>query len=332
MKNNFDTPILLIFFNRPSYFKEVLKQVSLVKPTTLFLSQDGPRNSNDLGNINKCREFIDQIDWDCKIYKNYNDSNKGCGEHVPNSISWAFSYTDRLIILEDDCVPSKSFFYFCDTLLKKFNNDERIFLITGMNHLDYYLENDNDYFFSNIGSIAGIATWKRVWEKVDFDLNIINDYENKKALFRNIEVNSKKLFNSNILITVKNLRKKIEKGEKLSSWSSIFGFYTQVLNSQFLIVPTKNLVRNIGISGVHTPSEIKLISKSIRKIYKLNLYELDFPLKEPEFVMRDTIYENKVLKLMKPNLIIKNLRKLESLVYRIIFSIIDRKNYFKKNY
>ena len=54
MEYRCNTPILLIFFNRPDTFSKVFEQVRRAKPKTLILAQDGPRDDNDLMLIKQC--------------------------------------------------------------------------------------------------------------------------------------------------------------------------------------------------------------------------------------------------------------------------------------
>ena len=102
-------PVLINFFNRPEPLKKVFAAVRSAKPKYLFLSQDGPRagNATDAEKIAACRDVVSQIDWDCQVYHNYSEVNLGCGKRMSSAITWAFSYVDRLMILEDDCVGAK---------------------------------------------------------------------------------------------------------------------------------------------------------------------------------------------------------------------------------
>jgi hypothetical protein len=111
----------------------------------LFLIQDGARteNVNDLENIAKCREVASNIDWPCEIYKNYSEENFGCGQRVNSGLDWVYKHVDRIIILEDNCVPSQAFFPFCEELLEKYKNDDKISQICGMNHLGTYKVSPN---------------------------------------------------------------------------------------------------------------------------------------------------------------------------------------------
>ena len=45
-------PILLLTFNRPSETSILIKKLSLVKPSKIYISQDGPRKSNINDKVN----------------------------------------------------------------------------------------------------------------------------------------------------------------------------------------------------------------------------------------------------------------------------------------
>ena len=114
-KSKIDVPVFLIFFNRPDSFSKVFEAVREARPSKLFLACDGAREGNetDTFNSNLCKSIAENVDWECEVYKNYSDVNLGCGMRMYSGIKWAFEYVDRLIILEDDCVPHNDFFTFC---------------------------------------------------------------------------------------------------------------------------------------------------------------------------------------------------------------------------
>lgn len=106
-----DVPVLILFFNRPQQLSQVFEQVRNARPSKLFLYQDGPRSEHDLPGIKACREVTDQIDWDCEVHRMYQEKNYGCDPSEYISQKWAFSMVDKCIVLEDDDVPSVSFFH-----------------------------------------------------------------------------------------------------------------------------------------------------------------------------------------------------------------------------
>ena len=149
----FNTPVLLIIFNRPLHTQKIFDQIKKIKPKHLFIVGDGPRPHRP-DDIQKCaatRKIIEQIDWDCKLRTLFRNENRGCGHGPAEAISWFFEHVEAGIILEDDCLPDISFFPFCELLLKEYKNDSNIFLISGTNPLQKWKENKSVYFEAKFG-------------------------------------------------------------------------------------------------------------------------------------------------------------------------------------
>ena len=161
-----DVSVLLIFFNRPDTFGQVFEQVRKARPSRLFLYQDGARGPQDRDGIEACRRIADGVDWDCEVYKLYQEKNLGCNPSGYIAHKWAFSLTDKCIVLEDDVVPSVSFFAFCKEMLDRYEHDERLGMIAGFNP-EEQSECDGDYLFNSNFSIWGWASWRRVVDKWD---------------------------------------------------------------------------------------------------------------------------------------------------------------------
>jgi hypothetical protein len=111
MKN---IPVIVLLFNRPYETKKLFETLSKLKPQKLYINQDGPRKDflKDLKMCKKVREIALNPDWDCDIFSNINESNQGCRKSVSSGLNWFFENEEFGIILEDDCIPSKSFFNF----------------------------------------------------------------------------------------------------------------------------------------------------------------------------------------------------------------------------
>ena len=118
MKNNFvphspfTTPVLFLIFNRPDTTQKVFDAIKKAKPKQIFVAADGPREDKE-GEKEKCeqaRKVIEKIDWDCKVKTLFRDKNLGCKVAVSSAIDWFFENVEEGIILEDDCLPSQSFF------------------------------------------------------------------------------------------------------------------------------------------------------------------------------------------------------------------------------
>src|SRR3990170_8789823 len=161
-----DTAVLFLIFNRPDTAEQVMKVLQLAKPSKFYISADGPR-SHVKGEAELCiqtREAVlNLINWDCKVFTLFKDTNLGCAKAVAGAIDWFFSTEEMGVVLEDDCLPDPSFFSFCYTLLDHYKDDNRIMHISGFNDQPIH-KLDSTYYFSNYPRIWGWATWRRAWK------------------------------------------------------------------------------------------------------------------------------------------------------------------------
>jgi hypothetical protein len=242
MNKQFDTPILFIGFNRPQTSKVVFESIQKIKPSKLYVSIDGPRleNLNDIINRNEVIKLFENLSWNCDIRLKLRSENIGCKNNVVSALDWVFKNEDRVIVLEDDIVPSKAYFYFADELLERYKNKPEIGIIAGSNFTPIPM--NHDYTFSKYSHIWGWATWKRHWEKFKID----NILELEKFNFKNsyIKTYSEKTFFK------KYIKRLIyeSKYKKIDAWGPQFFMY-MITNNYLTVVPRKNLVMNIGVES-----------------------------------------------------------------------------------
>ena len=309
-----ESPVLLIFFNRPDFLKKTFEQVRKARPKKLYLAQDGPRDNNDMKKILECREVVNNIDWECKVFKKFSEKNLGCGEGPHSAINWVFEKEERAIILEDDCVASESFFPFCDELLERYKDDERIFLITGCNFRLEEEKKESSYFFGFSGTNWGWATWKRNWKEMDYSCSWISD-EHESILVKNFLYNSCPIKANKEIKLFNDTFKRVKHNERLSYWD-VQWQSIKYLSNQLCIIPCVNLITNIGIGEESTHAKTTIIPQKLHsRKGKFNFtynkkYELIFPLRHPKHIVRKVEYDEKVDKKLYPSLLIKLLKKL----------------------
>lgn len=287
---NIDVAVLLIFFCRDEQFAKVFEQVKKARPRVLLLYQDGAREGveSDRIGIDKCRRIAENIDWDCEVHRFYQDKNVGCDPSEFIAQKWAFDIVDKCIVLEDDDVPSQSFFPYCKELLDYYENDERINMICGMNNNDVTEDIKASYLFTTKGSIWGWASWKRVIDTWDDTYSILDDEEQLKRLKENFD--SEQEYNS-FINTCK--RHKASGKAHYESINAISMFKGNRLN----IVPKYNMISNVGIGAVttHGGDDINIYPEKIRKLLFKEVYEIEFPLIHPNYVMRNREFERKMM-------------------------------------
>ncbi len=164
-----NTPVAFIIFNRPEKTARVFEAIRQARPRQLFIIADGPRTEAEQGRTDAARAMTENIDWDCEVHRKYEDKNLGIKKGPPQGISWVFSQVEQAIIIEDDCLPDPTFFPYCEELLERYKDDERVMHISGNN-----FQQDNrsftcpeSYYFSYIPNLWGWATWRRAWIKFD---------------------------------------------------------------------------------------------------------------------------------------------------------------------
>ena len=243
-----ETPVLFVTFNRPDTTRVVWEMIKKAKPKKLYLSSDGPREKKyeeDKTSIEENRKLANEIDWDCIVKTRFSEENQGCGLGVSGAISWAFENEDRLIILEDDCVPSESFFTLCDTLLQKYANEPRIMHISGTRWNEEFAITDSDFFYTRYAHIWGWATWKRAWQLYDYRMKDWPSFRDTKAL------NTALCNHAPLIKRWTYLFNNIYNLEKKHTWDYQWQ-YAILKNNGLCINATKNLVTNIGADGMHS--------------------------------------------------------------------------------
>lgn len=278
----FKTPVLFIIFNRLETTMKVFQAIKIYQPDHLYIASDGPRDERTgetqiVENIRK--KVLDSIDWKCDVKTLFREQNVGCGQGVSEAITWFFKNEKMGIILEDDCLPSTPFFTYCESLLKKYINEPRVWIIGGRSfHSGTRFFNNKDYLFSHYANTWGWATWKRCWDF--FDPYCINHIEHffKEGGFKNV-------FFSKIEGAFFNYKyKKLGKDKKLffHVWDYQFVFQ-MLINSGLCVVPAKNLIENIGYVGTHFAKKNKL-----HELIAENKFIVQ---KEPISILPDREYE-----------------------------------------
>lgn len=290
-ESTIDVSVLLIFFNRPEPFSQVFEQVKKARPSRLFLYQDGPRNDKDIPGIEACRKIVSEIDWECEVHTFFQEKNQGCDPSEYIAQKWAFSLTDKCIIIEDDDVPSLSFFTFCKELLDRYENDNRIWMISGFNHEEISKNINEDYFFTEFMSISGWATWRRVIDTWDGEYNFLNDSDKVNELRKIIKDKRQK---SDLIEYCREHKATGRSHYETILWTSM------LFNKGLAIMPTKNLINNIGISAdsTHFSTPAYMLPKEHRKIFLMNRYELEFPLKHPSKIEPNHHHKEAVYKIL----------------------------------
>lgn len=297
-KTKFKIPIAFIIFNRPDLTRKVFAEIRKIKPESLYIIADGPRNEAEKEKCIEARAVVEDIDWQCEVYKNYSEVNLGCKKRVSSGLDWFFENVESGIILEDDCLPSPDFFYFCAQLLEFYRQEEKVMMISGTNLLKEWKSGLQSYCFSNYGGIWGWASWRRAWKRYDVEMKL---WQSEKA--RN---KIKALFSQGQYENREDVFNKTYAGE-IDTWDYQWHF-ARLLYSGLTAVPAVNLVSNIGFrdDATHT--------KGTSVAANLPISAIEFPLKIIKEMEADNRFDDllfkKIFNPRKNGKIIKLLKKI----------------------
>lgn len=242
--------IAYIIFNRPTHTRRTFAAVRAQRPEKLFIIADGPRpgHSTDVTRCSEVREIVKQIDWPCEVYRNYADINLGLKRRVSSGLDWVFEQVDRVIILEDDCLPHPDFFSFCETLLDRYENDDRVWAITGNNFQNGHRKGDASYYFSKYPHCWGWASWRRAWLHYQGTLPFWPEWSSSEDWYRKLPDRVERNYWLNIFDKVFS--------NQFDSWA--YPWLGCVwYHGGLTATPNVNLVANIGFGpdGTHTVTD-----------------------------------------------------------------------------
>lgn len=311
-----DIPVAVNFFARPDVFEKVFNVIKKARPSKLFLIADGPREGNqeDIINCQKCRKIAENVDWECDVYRLYNDTNKGLWDTYFDSMGKVFEVVDRCIFMEDDVIVSDSFFPYCQYLLDKYKDDMRISFVTAINLYGEYTVPDGDYFFCGECSLTAYGLWKRTFDSMNLEF-----LKNKYAITAMSDIAK---------VLKPGYERRIRAYVKNPLWQGhiphveVYKNLLRLSQNQLCIVPTKNMVTNIGIASnaTHSADDIRKLPKAIQCVFNAERYEYRFPLNDPAFVINDVGYANFYNYIFAwNNPVLKWGRRIEALVRHILY-------------
>ena len=291
------TPILFLVFNRPEATKTVFEEIKKAKPTTLFISSDGPRTNYPAEKevVLKIRkDLLASINWPCTVKTLFREKNLGCKYAASGAIDWFFDNVEQGIVLEDDCLPSQGFFKFCQKILNKYKDDQRIMHVSGTN-VEGVSSTNETYFFTKVYNAWGWATWRRAWKLYDIDVKQWPKFK-KEGWMRD--------FSRSYLDSVENIRGMDNiYNNKLDTWDYQWVF-SCMLNNGLSIIPKVNMIKNIGFDEKGTHMD------RFDKNKLLELRTLPLPFKENNFMIESRHYHHSAARFFHKGRIAKKILKI----------------------
>ena len=238
-------PIALFVYNRPKHTEAVLKALlenDLADQSILYIFADGPKETASeavLEAIAEVKSIIRKNKWCKEVHIFEAQKNKGLANSVIDGINYALNTHERIIVLEDDIVPSIGFLKYMNEGLEIYKDSDQVY---GISAYQYPSSRQlPETYFLPIGSSWGWATWRRAWSVLEPSAELlirqINKQEIKKFNFGGYP------FYQMLLAQKKGL---------VDSWAIRF-YASFFLQKGMFLFPNACLVKNIGFdrSGTH---------------------------------------------------------------------------------
>lgn len=264
-------PVALFIFNRPDTTARVLEAIAAARPPKLLVVADGPRphRPGEQALCAEARRIATAVTWECEVVTEFSAINMGCRRRVSSGLDWVFDTVDQAIVLEDDCVPHESFFPFCEQLLDRYRDDERVMMISGDNF--QARRRESSYYYSRYTHIWGWATWRRAWRHYDETLARWPEFRDGGWLEQLLDTREARYWDAIFQAVYE---------RRIDTWDYQWAFacWTQ---GALAVMPSVNLVSNHGFrsDATHTVGNSSLAALPVRP--------MEFPLSHPPFVVRD---------------------------------------------
>jgi hypothetical protein len=236
-----ESAVLFLLFNRPESTAKVFAEVRRARPQRLFLAGDGPRADmpGEAEQCAKARAIASEVDWDCDVQTRFLERNEGCCGAVSGAIDWFFSHVEEGIIIEDDTLPSTSFFSFCSQMLARYRDVPSVMHISGDNFQFGRVRGNGEYYASRFAHSWGWATWRRAWEKYDLSLDGFPEEWPKIAKACELPPDVANWWKINL---------ENAKQGRCNTWDFQW-HYAVMKHLGVCLIPNRNLVQNIGIGA-----------------------------------------------------------------------------------
>lgn len=302
MKENL-APIALFVYNRLEHTKhtiEALKKNDLADESELFIYSDGPKKEEEREKVESVREYIHHIDGFKKITIIERNENWGLAKSIVAGVTEVIENYGKIIVLEDDLITHKDFLKFMNEGLSRYENNLRVYCLSGYSYVGEKMEDIGDYFLK-ICSSWSWATWKDRWDQYD------EFCEGWKELIANKKL--RKEFNYSNSYPFYSLLSRQMRDRTTNSWA-IKWYWTVFKNEGLTLFPSKPLVINRGFDGTGEHCGIeKKVFKEFSKDNQSNRIEHE------TYVGEQSLIRKKVVKaIRKQNSVKGNLQIIKDMI------------------
>ena len=296
MNNKFQIPVVLFTFKRSNTVERLLKVLKAANISKLYLFSDGGRTPEEQELVNQTREeILKMIDWDVEVIKMFADTNQGVFNQIAMGAKKVFEKEEKAIFLEDDNLPEITFFSYCENMLNKYQDNEKVLWVCGTNYESESKYLDTYYVFTKHMLPCGWASWANKFNKYYLtSFAILDDKKNIKKI--------KKAYDARWLYRQQIRNFKMEKyredhQRRFLSWDFHMALTLRYYDL-YGIAPKYNQIRNIGIDQYSTHGGTSKKKPNTAKFCEIPTRSMPEEYIEPKEVVINKEFEKRITKIV----------------------------------
>ena len=327
MANKFNIPVVLFTFKRSNTVERILKVLKEVNVSKIYLFSDNGRNDEEKALVNKTRaEILSMIDWPCEVVKEFAEENEGVFNSIAMGAKKVFEKEEKAIFLEDDNLPEPSFFRYCETMLNKYQDEDKVLWICGTNYESESKYLDNDYVFTKHMLPCGWASWADKFNKYYLtNFQVLNDKATRKQIKKAYE--SRWLYRQQIR-SFRCEKYREEHNRRYLSWDFHMALSLRCFD-MYGIAPKYNQIRNIGIDEYSTHGGTSTKKPNTAKFCEIPTQPMPKDIKGPNEIKINEQFEKNITKAVLAPLYIRLLFPLITFTKKL-FGMYPDKSFINK--
>ena len=228
--------ILIVAYRRYLNLSKILDACSSAGHQRIFVAVDGPANPEARIDVAMTLQTLEKF----KKFKNLKikvcaqSVNVGCAVSMINACDQVFKETNELIILEDDCIPTKNFWKYAEQALQSMQKNSSIGIFCGAQFAPIKIT-QNEWALSNYPFHWGWGITYEKWHQIR--QNLLSDISLKARFHADlISIAEAHYWNAG--------SNRALRGET-DVWDTLFVRELLKLNLKVLL-PPQNLISNVG--------------------------------------------------------------------------------------